>query len=743
MSYRQPSTGMWVPGVKKAQMSDRGEEQLPPVVSVTSLPIESREKEILYAVETSSVVILAGETGSGKTTQTPQYLYRAKFGKIAVTQPRRIAAITVAERVASEMGVRLGGEVGYAVRFEEKWDPERTGIKFLTDGMLVRETMLDPLLTHYNVIMLDEAHERNLETDILLGLLKKILKKRPDLRVIVASATLHIESFVKFFSSIKHDGAASGTKQTVSAISVQGRQYPVDILYLKAPTANFEQKAIDAIVDIHTREKPGDILVFLPGQDEIDHVVQALAQMGSPTLLPLAFYGSLPVNVQQAVFEPTPPHIRKVIVATTIAETSVTIPGVVYVVDSCFVKLPFYNPLTGIEALITTLESKAAAKQRAGRAGRLRAGKCFRLVTETTYHEKFHKYTIPQIQRTNLAPIVLHLLSMGIQDIVHFDFLSPPTPEALSRALEVLYSLGAISSDCLLVEPLGAHMAEFPVDPFLSKMLLASFEFGCTEEALTIASMVSVDDIFINPRNSKERQAKLKECVAEFAHQQGDHITYLHIYNEFIENDASRSWCDEHYLHHRILVRATEIRKQLHRYVKRFATNGASIQSCGGNNQAVLQCLVAGFFANAAKLHGSGTYRTIKDGRIVHVHPTSVLNSFIRSPEWILYHQSVLTDKEYVREISSIDPRWLVTAAPEYYLCKEVSAVVSGSSGDMGLPKGPPPRAAASTTSTAAATDANGRILFRRPTTTQGGAAKKPKLPVHIGKSKGGLRSQF
>ncbi|RHY06115.1 hypothetical protein DYB38_001604 [Aphanomyces astaci] len=479
MAYRSSTSGMWVPGVKKAQMSDRGEEQLPPVVSVSSLPIEVREKEILYAVETSSVVILAGETGSGKTTQTPQYLYRAKFGKIAVTQPRRIAAITVAERVASEMGVRLGGEVqsNSPLRFEEKWDPERTGIKFLTDGMLVRETMLDPLLSHYNVIMLDEAHERNLETDILLGLIKKILKRRPDLRVVPTGC---------------------------------GRQFPVDVLYLQEPAANFEQKAIDTVLAIHEREAP-------------------------------------------------------VIVATTIAETSVTIPGVVYVVDSCFVKLPFYNPLTGIEALVTTVESKAAAKQRAGRAGRMR--KCFRLVTEATYRKSFQKHTIPQIQRTNLAPIVLHLLSMGIQDIVHFDFLSPPTPEALIRALEVLYvcpywySLGAISKDCQLVEPLGAHMAEFPVDPFMSKMLLSSFEFGydllkeleiakqrhvcrCTEEALTIASMLSVDDIFIHPRS------------------------------------------------------------------------------------------------------------TIKDGRIVHVHPTSVLNSFIRSPEWVLYHQSVLTDKEYVREIS-------------------------------------------------------------------------------------------
>ncbi|OQR94125.1 pre-mRNA-splicing factor ATP-dependent RNA helicase, partial [Thraustotheca clavata] len=672
---------MWVPGRNYAQLADRGEAAPIPVVSppTNALPIAAREREILYAVETSSVVILAGETGSGKTTQTPQFLYKANFGRIVVTQPRRIAAITVAERVAQEMGVRLGHEVGYAVRFEEKWDEERTMIKFCTDGMLVRETMSDPLLSRYDVIMLDEAHERNLETDILFGLIKKILRKRPELRVIVASATLDIDSFIRYFTCKRHE---EETKlQSALAISVQGRQYPVDVLYLESPCGNYLQSAIDTIMAIHSSEPSGDILVFLPGQEEIEYVIERLNQSTPPTLLPMAFYGSLPVHVQQAVFEPSPSHVRKAIIATTIAETSVTIPGVAYVIDSCFVKLPFFNPLTGVEALVTTVESKAAAKQRTGRAGRVRPGKCFRLVTEETYKTKFPKHTIPQIQRVNLAPIVLHLLSMGIHDIVHFDFISPPSAEALFRALEVLYSLGAIDKNCLLIEPIGTYMAEFPVDPFLSRMLLASFDFGCTEEALTVACMLSVEDVFINPRGSKERKAKVAECIADFAHPQGDHWTYFKIYTEFIENDANRQWCDEHCLSYRILVRAMEIRKQLLRYVKRFGSQDKRIQSCGENPESLLRCIVAGYFANAAKLHGSATYRTIKDGRIVHVHPTSVLNSFLKSPEWIIFHQSVLTTEEYIREISSIDPRWLIAAAPDFYQCKDVSAVVSGSSG--------------------------------------------------------------
>ncbi|KDO23857.1 hypothetical protein SPRG_11288 [Saprolegnia parasitica CBS 223.65] len=723
---------MMVPGRNYAQLSDRGEDLPIPVLAppTTALPIAARKREILYAVETSSVVILAGETGSGKTTQTPQYLHRARFGRIVVTQPRRIAAITIAERVAQEMGVRLGGEVGYAVRFEEKWDEDRTMIKFCTDGMLVRETMSDPLLSRYDVIMLDEAHERNLETDILLGLIKKVLRKRPELRVIVASATLNIDAFVRYFTCKKRE--AETKLRSAVAISVEGRQYPVDVHYLDKPTGNYLQKAIDTILEIHSTEPPGDILVFLPGQEEIEYVVERLSQSTPPTLLPMAFYGSLPVHVQQAVFEPTRPHERKAIIATTIAETSVTIPGVVYVIDSCFVKLPFFNPLTGVEALVTTVESKAAAKQRMGRAGRVRPGKCYRLVTQDHYKTAFPKYTIPQIQRVNLAPIVLHLLSMGIHDIVHFDFISPPSAEALVRALEVLYSLGAIGNDCRLIEPLGSHMAEFPVDPFLSRMLLASFDFKCTEEALSVASMLSVEDVFLNPRGSKERKAKVAECIAEFAHAQGDHWTYLKIYTEFIENDMTRQWCDEHCLNYRILVRAMEIRKQLLRYVKRFGSDEKRILSCGANPEPLLQCVVAGYFANAAKLHGSATYRTIKDGRIVHVHPTSVHNSFLKSPEWIIYHQSVLTTQEYIREISAINPRWLLAAAPDFYHCRDVSAVVSGSSGDVGLPKAKPPAPAPP------ATDANGRILFRRPTETT-----KKKLPVHIGKSKGGLRSQF
>ncbi|EGZ16615.1 hypothetical protein PHYSODRAFT_544074 [Phytophthora sojae] len=672
------------------------------------------------------------------------------------------------------MGCRVGEEVGYAVRFEEKWDPERTKIKFVTDGLLLRETMRDPLLSRYSVVMLDEAHERNLETDLLLGLIKKIQRKRPDLRVIIASATLQVDTFVRFFRSKRKDmgqnGETGSTKSSpvlkdVVAVSVEGRQFPVDIEYLQEPCGDYLQKAIDTVLAIDEREGEGDVLVFLPGQEEIDFVVRALNDRAPTHMLPVPLYGTLPLHMQQNAFLPAPRGVRrKVIVATTIAETSVTIEGVVFVVDGCFTKLAFFNPLTGVEALLTAPVSKASAKQRAGRAGRSRPGKCFRLCTQEHFRTKLAKETIPQMQRTNLATVALYLLSMGIQDLAHFDFVSSPSPEALIRALELLFSLGAIDTDCRLVDPLGTQMAEFPVAPALAKVLLSSFRFDCTREILSIASVLSVGDVFLASRGSRERQEKIAEAMEHFAHPDGDHMMYLAIYDEFVDNNKSRSWCDEYLLSHRALLRATEIRRHLKRYVTRFKSlgngNGGEedyVSLGSGNDEddkarsaVIRKCLVSGYFANAAKLHADGVYRTLRDQRPVQLHPTSVYYHMGTLPDWILFHQSVLTTEEFVRDVSRIDPRWLVDLAPDFYRAKEVSGAISGSSGALGLPSAPsstvsknkkqktakepdtPPRAA---------TGADGRILFRKP--KRSGQDAKSKLPVHIGKSKGGLRSQF
>eukprot|EP00644_Phytophthora_capsici_P008597 jgi/Phyca11/111763/e_gw1.20.17.1 len=725
------------------------------------LPVSKHRDEILYAVETHATTVLLGATGSGKTTQVPQYLLEAGWATprsrragnnvrnrvIVCTQPRRVAAVTIAERVAQEMGCQVGEEVGYAVRFEEKCDPERTKIKFVTDGLLLRETMRDPLLSRYSVVMLDEAHERNLETDLLLGLIKKIQKKRPDLRVIIASATLQIDTIVKFFRRKETAGHDSPLKDVV-AVSVEGRQFPVDIEYLQEPCGDYLLESIDTVLAIDEHEGEGDVLVFLPGQEEIDFVVRALNDRAPSHLLPVPLYGTLPLKMQQNAFLPAPRGVRrKVIVATTIAETSVTMEGVVFVVDGCFTKLAFFNPLTGVEALLTAPVSKASAKQRAGRAGRVQPGKCFRLCTQDHFRSKLAKETIPQMQRTNLATVALYLLSMGIQDLAHFDFVSPPSPEALIRALELLFSLGAIDTNCRLIDPLGTQMAEFPVAPALAKVLLSSFRFGCTQEILSIASVLSVGDVFLGSRGSRERQDKIAEAMEHFAHPDGDHMTYLVIYDEFVDNNRSRSWCDEFLLSHRALLRATEIRRHLKRYVTRFKSleRGNKVRSA-----TIRKCLVSGYFANAAKLHADSIYRTVRDQRPVQLHPTSVYYHMGILPDWIMFHQSVLTTEEFVRDVSKIDPRWLVDLAPDFYRTKDVSGAVSGSSGVLGLPSAPPsvPKSkkhktnpSEANTSPRAATSTNGRILFRKP--KRSGQETKPNLPVHIGKNKGGLRSQF
>ncbi|KAF1330437.1 putative atp-dependent RNA helicase dhx35-like, partial [Globisporangium splendens] len=690
------------------------------------LPVFAHRSEILFAVECYATTILVGATGSGKTTQVPQYLMEAGWATqgprkrmIVCTQPRRIAAITIAERVAKEVGTPLGKE--------------------------------------------DEAHERNLETDLLLGLIKKIQRKRPELRVVIASATLQVDTFIRFFTSKKrklqsqepqNEQAYEELRNDVIAVSVEGRLYPVDVEYLKEPCGDYLQKTIDTVLSIDEREGEGDILVFLPGQEEIDFVVRALNDRAGAHLLPLPFYATLPLQMQQNVFLPPPSRSvrRKVIVATTIAETSVTIDGVVFVVDSCFVKLAYFNPFTGVESLITTCVSKASAKQRAGRAGRVRPGKCFRLCTQAHFKTSFAKETMPQMQRTNLAPVALHLLSMGICDLAHFEFVSPPSPEALIRALELLYSLGAIDDNCRLTEPLGTQIAEFPVEPMLAKVLLSSFQYGCTQEILSIASILSVGDIFLSARGSRERKERLVEAMGEFAHPDGDHMTYLHIYDEFLENGKKREWCDEHLLDYRALVRAVEIRKHLKKYVNRFKSASGDDQSEFANEDtpvvSILKCLVSGYFANAARMHADGMYRTVREKRLVQIHPTSVYYHMGKSPEWILFHQSVLTTDEYIRDIAKIDPRWLVEIAPEFYHTREVSSVLSGSSGTLGLPKSAPPAAskangkAATPAGSVPATALDGRILFRKPASSSN-KKEKSKLPVHIGKSKGGLRSQF
>ncbi|XP_036041718.1 probable ATP-dependent RNA helicase DHX35 isoform X3 [Onychomys torridus] len=632
------------------------------------LPVFKLRNHILYLVESYQTVVIVGETGCGKSTQIPQYLaeagWTAEGRVVGVTQPRRVAAVTVAGRVADERGAVLGHEVGYCIRFDDCTDPLATRIKFLTDGMLVREMMVDPLLTKYSVIMLDEAHERTLYTDIAIGLLKKIQKKRGDLRLIVASATLDAEKFQDFFNQNETSDPA---RDTCVILTVEGRTFPVDIFYLQSPVPDYIKATVDTVVKIHQTEGDGDILAFLTGQEEVETVVsmlieqaRALARTGMKKhLRVLPMYAGLPSFEQMKVFERVSHSVRKVVVATNVAETSITISGIVYVIDCGFMKLRAYNPRTAIECLVVVPVSQASANQRAGRGGRNRSGKCYRLYTEDAF-DQLPQSTVPEMQRSNLAPVILQLKALGIDNVLRFHFMSPPPAQSMVQALELLYALGGLDKDCRLTEPLGMRIAEFPLNPMFAKMLLESGNFGCSQEVLSIAAMMQIQNVFVFPSNQKSQATRVHR---KFAVEEGDHLTMLNVYEAFIKHNKSSQWCQEHFLNYKGLVRAATVREQLKKLLVKFQVPRMSSE---GDPDPVLRCIVSGFFANAARFHSSGAYRTIRDDHELHIHPASVLYAE-KPPRWVIYNEVIQTSKYYMRDVTAIESAWLLELAPHFY----------------------------------------------------------------------------
>src|SRR5260370_6187236 len=462
-----------------------------------------------------------------------QYLAEAGYAdqrKIGCTQPRRVAAMSVAKRVAEEVGCRLGQDVGYTIRFEDCTSPE-TRIKYMTDGMLQRECLIDPDVSQYSVIMLDEAHERTIATDVLVGLLKSTLlqyltrrvmltrfaeaiKRRPDLKLIVTSATLDAEKFSKYFFGCP-------------IFTIPGRTYPVEVLYTKEPESDYLDASLITVMQIHLSEPPGDILLFLTGQEEIDTSCEILFErmkaLGSkvPELIILPIYSALPSEVQSRAFEPTPPVARKVVIATNVAETSLTIPGIYYVIDPGFAKQNAYDPRLGMDSLVVMPISQSQARQRSGRACRTGPGQCYRLYTEDAYRNEMLPNSIPDIQRTNLAHTILMLKAMGINDLLSFDFMDPPPAQTMLTALEALYALSALDDEGLLTR-LGRKMADFPLAPPLPKCIIASVELGCSEEILSVVAMLSVQSVFYRP---KEKQAQADSTKAKFHQPEGDYLT--------------------------------------------------------------------------------------------------------------------------------------------------------------------------------------------------------------------------
>ncbi|KAJ4985839.1 ATP-dependent RNA helicase DHX35 [Stagonosporopsis vannaccii] len=649
------------------------------------LPIAQLKDQLLYTIETHSVTIIVGETGSGKTTQIPQYLLNAGWcasgSQIAVTQPRRIAAQSVASRVADEVGTPVGQKVGFSFRFMDVTSAS-TQIKFVTDGLLLREMLVDPLLKRYSVIMVDEAHERSLSSDILLSLLKKVLRKREDLRVVVSSATLEAERFLDFFRPERGEKIWGKDREEYGRIvGIPGRVHPVEVQYLAEPTDNYIDRAVETAMDIHKNEADGDILVFLTGREEIDDAIDMLSDRiadlpsTQQKLMPLPLYAGLTEDEQMFVFQKAPTNTRKVILSTNIAEASVTIEGIVYVVDSGYVKLRAYDARLGIENLNVVPVSRASAIQRSGRAGRTRPGKCFRLYTETTF-KGLDEATFPELQRSNLAPVLLQLLNLGITNLVRFDYLSPPPSSLVTRALDLLYSLGALDTNARLTKPMGTRMAELPLEPMLAKTLLnaASPEFNCLSEMLSIAAMMTLQgNAFISHNDNK---AQLEKARRRFAVAEGDHLVLYNVFTAFERAGRNVQWCRENCLNHKSMVKAVSVRKQLAAYLDRFgvkeSTLGASdVLRVGGKPLAerVRRCLTTGFFAHVAHMKSDGSFTTVDEQTTFWAHPSSVF--FHRKADWVIYTEVLSTrDKIYIRDLSSVDMDWLIEYAPEYYKVK-------------------------------------------------------------------------
>nr|XP_043627038.1 pre-mRNA-splicing factor ATP-dependent RNA helicase DEAH10 isoform X2 [Erigeron canadensis] len=658
-----------------------------------SLPIASVETRLVEEVRKNDTLIIVGETGSGKTTQLPQYLYKGGFcnngGIIGITQPRRVAAVTVAKRVAEEFGDKLGQKVGYSIRFEDVTSIS-TRIKYMTDGLLLREALLDPYLSRYSVIVVDEAHERTVQTDVLLGLLKDVQKKRSQsfngsnsdivkaddgtplkeenngqtssvikprqvgklnpLKLVIMSASLDARGFSEYFGGAK-------------AVHVQGRQFPVDILYTAQPETDCLDAALVTIFQIHLEEGPGDILVFLSGQEEIESIEGLVRENlkklpeASQKLVILPLFSSLPSEKQMKVFAPAAVGFRKVVLATNIAETSVTIPGIKYVIDPGLVKVRSYSPDSGIESLIVVKTSKAQALQRSGRAGREGPGKCFRLYPESRF-EKLDDSTVPEIKRCNLSNVILQLSALGIDDILGFDFMDKPDRMAVIRSLESLYLLGALTDEKKLSDPIGHQMARLPLEPNDSKALILASQFDCLEEMLIIVAMLSVESIFYAPREKLEES---KTVMKSFSSPEGDHLTLLNVYRaslEFLEKNKTENGDDNAEKN----LKKCQIRENVERM-------DLKICSCGDDMLQLRRCLAASYFLNAALKQPDGTYRVMANGQIAEIHPTSVLRR--TKSECIIFYNLVQTTRNYVRNVTRVDYLWLAELAPQYYTLKD------------------------------------------------------------------------
>lgn len=625
-----------------------------------SLPVFKVREELIDLLREHNVMICVGETGSGKTTQLTQYLHEAGYsvnGQIGCTQPRRVAAVSVAKRVADEMGCELGTKVGYSIRFED-CTSESTIIKYMTDGVLLRETLFEPDLDRYCAVIMDEAHERSLNTDVLFGILRTVVGRRHDFKLIITSATMDADKFAAFFGN-------------VPVFNIPGRTFPVDTFYARSTAQDYVDAAVQQAIAIHVGQDQGDVLIFMTGQEDIEATCVLLAdrisQVGEnvPPVSILPIYSQLPSDLQAKIFESS--DKRKVIVATNIAETSLTVDGIKYVIDTGYCKLKIYNPKMGMDSLQVTPISQANANQRRGRAGRTGPGMCWRLYTESAFVSEMLQMTIPEIQRTNLANVVLLLKSMGIKDLLAFGFMDPPPQDTILNSLFQLWMLGALDNlgD---ITTLGNKMAQFPLDPPLSKMLIVGEELGCSEEIMTVVSMLSVPSIFFRPKDRADESDAARE---KFFVPESDHLTFLNVYQQWAHNGYSARWCGDHFVHQKSLKKVREVRGQLEEIMQQ---QRLQVNSIGTDWDVVRKAICAGYFHNASKLRGIGEYVNLRSRIPANLHPTSSLYGLGYTPDYVVYHEVMYTVKEYMQTVTAVDPYWLAELGPMFFSVKESSS---------------------------------------------------------------------
>ncbi|WP_191016732.1 helicase-related protein [Treponema zioleckii] len=624
-------------------------------IDYQKLPVYEQKELILNSLKDNQVIVVQSPTGSGKTTQIPVILHEAGFsqnGMIAVTQPRRIAALSVSEFIAKQLHTTYPGLVGYKMRFEDKTDAT-TKIKIMTDGILLQEMKLDPWLRNYSVIMVDEAHERSLNIDFVLGLLKRVLKERKDFKVIVSSATMNAEAFSKYF-----DGAP--------IVTIETQTFPVTMVYdppmgkTTTTTASGSEmllakieSTIDRVLD---NKEDGDILVFLPGEKIIRDCVKRLSYASfrhKIHIVPL--YGRLPKEEQERVFDPAPFGRKKVVISTNIAETSVTINGVTTVIDSGLAKMNYYSPRTFTSSLDETPVSRASCNQRRGRAGRTCPGTCYRLYKREDFESR-EEYTVEEIYRTDLSEVVLRMSELGITDFESFDFISPPDKEGIRGAVETLNLLNALNEDNTL-SSIGKMMVEFPLEPRVSRIIVESIMRypDVLDEVLIAASFMSTHSPFILPPGEETDARKAHHAFRDI---QGDFVSYVKLFRTYQSMKNQERFCNNNYLDYRVMSEIANIKTQLEEEVSAL---GIPV-SGGGSMDDYLCCIASGMIQFVCIREGKENYRSLTADHI-SIHPGSSM--FRSDPLFIVAGEIVRTSRTFAMSVSPLTKALLAHISPE------------------------------------------------------------------------------